>query len=295
MRNKVLFKGVYVPIITPFTEKNELDVKGLAHLIHYYIEQGVSGIVPCGTTGESPTLSHEEHRRIIDITIQEVNKKVPVIAGTGSNNTAEAIALTKHAQKAGADAVLMVSPYYNRPTQAGIIAHFTTIAQNTQLPIILYNIPARTGRNIDTATIIELSKIPNIVGVKDCSNDINQLMDLITGTQNFSILTGEDHQIFITCCLGGHGAIAASAHLMTKDFIQMVAYTEQGMIAEARALHYKLLPLVRALFYESNPAPIKSALTMLGLPAGTPRLPLLPATDKCEQLLRNVLKQVKAL
>lgn len=295
MAKKLKFEGIHVPLVTPFL-KNKLDKRSLRRLINLVIKEGASGLVPCGTTGEAPTLSHEEHMEVIRLTVEEANGRVPVIAGTGSNETVKAIEFTRYAEKVGADGALVVGPYYNRPTQAGLYEHYKAVAKSTRLPIIIYNIPIRTGRNIETDTIVELSKLPNIVGVKEASADINQVMNIIKGTENFTVLSGEDHLIFPLCCLGGQGAIVASAHVATADFVNVWRLVRENRIDEARALHYKLLPLVRVFFSEANPSPIKAALAVLGIISSDEvRLPLVPATLACKQALKAELKKLKIM
>ena len=282
------FRGVYVPNVTPFKD-GEVDAEGLKRLIDYLIDGGATGLVPCGTTGESATLSLEEHHHIIELTIRHVAGRVPVIAGAGSNDTKVTVDLVKAAEQAGADALLLVAPYYNRPTQSGIIAHFKKAAEATRLPIILYNIPKRTGVNMDPPTIIELSQVPNIVGLKEASGDPDQIMEVIAGTEQFSVLSGDDHLLFPICCLGGSGGITASAHILPSEFRKIVELVSAGKIEEAREIHYRLLPLIRAVFFESNPAPLKAALRMIGVEVGDPRLPIMPASDKCRAVLRQAL------
>jgi 4-hydroxy-tetrahydrodipicolinate synthase len=286
------FVGAYVPIITPFDEKGSVNEDALAALIEMMIQQGATGIVPCGTTGESATLTHEEHKRVVELSVKLTAGRVPVIAGTGSNSTAEAIELTQHAEQAGADAALLICPYYNRPGQAGLIAHFKKIASSTTLPLILYNIPKRTGVNMETATTIELSKVENIVGIKEASGDLDQIMAIIAGTEEFSVLTGDDSLCFTLTCLGGTGGILAAGHILPGEWARMIALIQKGNIAEAREIHYRLLPLVKALFSETNPVPIKAAMEMLGIPAGPPRLPLLPASQRCRDVVRAELQRL---
>lgn len=291
------FSGCHLPIITPFKDDFSLDEAGLRHLVNYYIEEEkVNGLVPCGTTGESPTLSPEEHDKVIEIVVKETAGRVPVIAGTGSNSTQEAIERTKHAEAVGADATLHVSPYYNKPTQEGLIAHFGAIAEATSLPIILYNIPGRTGRNIDPPTIIKLAEVDNIIGLKDCSGDLNQTMDIIKATSSlkdkFYILCGEDALTFALVCLGGDGAISAAAHLVGREYVQMCRLALAGNYEKAREIHYQTLELVKALFIETNPVPVKEALAMKGLPAGPPRLPLVPMKAENREKLRKALRDL---
>lgn len=289
MRSK--FEGIFVPNITPF-KNGELDEEGLRRVVRYLIKNGVNGLVPNGTTGESTTLSDEEQKRVLEIVLEEANNKVPVIAGTGTNNTHHTIKLTQQAQNLGVDAVLVVTPYYNKPTQQGLLEHFKKIASSTNLPIILYNIPGRTSRNLNIETVIELSKIKNIVGVKEASGNIDQIMDTMKDTKDFSVLCGTDELLFIMSCLGGNGAIAAAGHILPNKFKEMHNLVKLGKIEEAREIHYFLLPMIRALFVESNPSPIKGAYELLGICSKETRLPLVPATDKLMGILKSELKRV---
>lgn len=285
-------KGCLVPIITPFADDYGLDESGLRRLTDYLIEeQKASAIIPCGTTGESPTLSHEEHVEVIRIVHDQVAGRVPVIAGTGSNSTKEAIELTEAAAEIGVDATLQVGPYYNRPSQEGIYRHFKAIAEAVPLPMILYNIPARTGRNIEPETIIRLSEIDNVVGLKDASGDILQAMAILRATRGtgFRVYAGEDALTFSLLCLGGHGAVAAVGHVVGREVCEMVDLVSQGKIEEAREIHYRILPTVKALFVEPNPAPIKQALKWMGQPAGPVRSPLTDLSPKGQEVLRAAL------
>ncbi|MCK4267634.1 MAG: 4-hydroxy-tetrahydrodipicolinate synthase [Actinomycetia bacterium] len=294
------FSGCHVPLITPFKDDLALDEPGLRQLVNHFIEvEKVDGLVPCGTTGESPTLTNEEHDRVIEIVVDETAKRVPVIAGTGSNSTQEAIVRTKHAESVGADASLQVAPYYNKPMQAGIMAHYEAIAKATNLPIIIYNIPSRTGRNIEPKTIIELAKIDNIVGLKDAAGDLNQTMAIIRAlTANgkpFYVLSGEDPMTFAMMCLGGHGTISAVANVVGREFTEMCHLARAREVEKARRIHYRLLPLINALFIETNPVPVKEAIGMMGLPAGPPRLPLVPLRPENRAFLAEVLKEAGRL
>jgi len=283
------FGGVYIPIVTPFRDGR--PERGLlARLIEHFIAEGAAGIAPCGTTGESATLSHDEHRRVIEWTVEICAGRAPVIAGTGSNSTAEAIDLTRHAKAAGANAALVICPYYNRPTQHGLLAHFTTLAEAVEIPMIIYNIPSRTAVNMEARTAIELSKIPNIVGIKEASGNLTQVGEIIAGAEEFSVLSGDDGLLFPVCCLGGTGGIAASAHVATREWAQIPGLVAQGRIAEARQAHHRLMPLVKALFAETNPSPVKAALEMLGFEVGDPRLPLVPASAACRSAVQTELK-----
>jgi 4-hydroxy-tetrahydrodipicolinate synthase len=294
------FSGCHIPLITPFKDDFSLDVDGLRRLINYLIEEEkVDGLVPCGTTGESPTLDYEEHNKVIEITIKEARGRVPVIAGTGSNSTQEAIMMTKHAEDVGADATLQVGPYYNKPTMDGMLAHFEAIAKNTKLPILIYNIPGRTGKNIEPQTLIKLSEIDNIVGLKDACGDITQTMDIIAGTKRkgktFYVLSGEDALTYSLMALGGDGVICAVGNVIGREYTAMCQLIKEGKWLEAREIHYKTLPLVKTLFIETNPVPIKEAMQMMGLPAGPPRLPLVPMRPANRERLRQDLIDVGRL
>jgi 4-hydroxy-tetrahydrodipicolinate synthase len=294
------FSGCHIPFVTPFKDDYSLDVEGLRRLINYLIEEEkVDGLVPCGTTGESPTLDHKEHNLVIEITVKEARGRVPVIAGTGSNSTQEAILMTRHAEEVGADATLQVGPYYNKPTMDGMLAHFEAIAKNTQLPIFIYNIPGRTGRNIDPQTIIRLSEIDNIIGLKDACGDITQTMEIIAGTKRkgktFFVLSGEDSLTYPLMALGGDGVICAVGNVIGKEYAQMCRLMKQGKWDEARDIHYQTLPLVKALFIETNPVPVKEAMQMMGLPSGPPRLPLVPMKPANREKVRQELIAVGRL
>jgi 4-hydroxy-tetrahydrodipicolinate synthase len=294
------FSGCHIPLITPFKDDFSLDVDGLRRLINYLIEEEkVDGLVPCGTTGESPTLDYEEHNTVIEITVQETRGRVPVIAGTGSNSTQEAIMMTKHAEDVGVDATLQVGPYYNKPTMDGMLAHFEAIAKNTKLPILIYNIPGRTGKNIEPQTLIKLSEIDNIIGLKDACGDITQTMDIIAGTKRkgktFYVLSGEDALTYSLMALGGDGVICAVGNVIGREYTAMCKLMKEGKWLEAREIHYKTLPLVKTLFIETNPVPIKEAMQMMGLPAGPPRLPLVPMRPANRERLRQDLIDVGRL
>ncbi|HEY7491656.1 MAG TPA: 4-hydroxy-tetrahydrodipicolinate synthase [Candidatus Tectomicrobia bacterium] len=291
------WSGIHIPIITPFKDDSSIDEDGLRRLVDYLIEeQKADSLVPCGTTGESPTLSHAEHERVIDIVIKAAAGRVPVIAGTGSNSTHEAIEMTKHAEQAGATASLQVCPYYNKPEQHGLMAHFEAIARSTSLPLILYNIPGRTGRLIEVKTLLELARIDNIVGVKDAAANINQTMALLAATRHLSkkfyVLCGEDALTFSSLCLGGDGAIAAVGHVIGKELHEMLLAFARGDYKAAQELHFHTLDVVNALFIETNPVPVKTALEMMGLPAGKLRLPLVPMRPETREVLRKALQEL---
>lgn len=288
-------KGVFVPNITPFSAQS-VDEAALHRVLDYLIEAGATGLVPCGTTGESATLTHEEHQRVIEITAEHARGRVPVIAGTGSNSTAEAIALTKHAEQVGVDAALLICPYYNRPTQSGLVAHFTRIAAATSLPIIMYNIPGRTGVNMTAATTAELSRLPNIVGVKEASGDLSQVMEILRVAEpGFAVLSGDGNLTFSICCLGGAGGILADAHILPGEWLRMVDLIRSGEVEQAREIHFRLLPITRALFLETNPVPVKAAMELLGVAPAEVRLPLVPATDSCRAEVAKELGELGLL
>ena len=291
------WSGIHIPIITPFNDDDSIDTDGLRRLVDYLIdEQKADSLVPCGTTGESPTLSHEEHDRVIDIVIKAANGRVPIIAGTGSNSTREAIERTKQAEQAGAAASLQVCPYYNKPEQHGLLAHFEAIAKSTSLPLILYNIPGRTGRLIDVKTLLQLAQIDNIIGVKDAAANINQTMALLAATRHmdkkFYVLCGEDALTFSSLCLGGDGAIAAVGHVIGAELHDMMQAFARGDHKAAQDIHFRTLDIVNALFIESNPVPVKTALAMMGQPAGKLRLPLVPMRPDSREVLRKALREL---
>jgi len=285
-----MFEGAMVAIVTPF-KNGKVDEKRLKELVEFHIKNGTSAIVPCGTTGESATLSYEEHEHVIDVVIKAANKRVKVIAGTGSNNTAEAIMLTRHAKEAGADASLQITPYYNRPTQEGLYQHFKKIAESIDLPIILYNIASRTGVNILPETIQRLSKIKNIVGVKEASGNLDQMSRIhaLCG-DNFDLISGDDSLTLPLLAIGGKGVISVVSNIVPRDVADMVSKFRKGDVEGARRLHYKLLPLVKAMFIETNPGPVKTSLALLGMiDEGTLRLPM------CGMSQENLTKLKKAL
>jgi 4-hydroxy-tetrahydrodipicolinate synthase len=285
-----MFRGSIVAIVTPF-KNGKVDEKSLRDLIEFHIKNGTSGIVPCGTTGESATLSFQEHDRVIEITIEQVRNRIPVIAGTGSNSTEEAIMLTQHASHAGADASLQVSPYYNRPTQKGLYEHFKAIAEAVNIPIILYNIASRTGVNIEPETIVKLVKdCKNIVGVKEASGNLDQMSRIkqLCGP-DFALISGDDSLTLPVLSIRGTGIISVVANIVPRDVADMVSEFQKGNIQKAQALHYKLLPLVKAMFIETNPIPVKTAMGLLKMCEPDLRLPL------CEMLPENLEKLKKAL
>lgn len=287
-----MFKGSIVAIVTPF-RRGKIDEQKLRDLIEMHIKNGTSGIVPCGTTGESATLSFEEHDKVIEITIDQVKKRIPVIAGTGSNSTEEAVMLTRHAQESGADASLQVSPYYNRPTQNGLYEHFKAIADAVKIPIILYNIASRTGVNIEPETIVRLAKdCKNIVGVKEASGNLDQMSRIkALCSEKFDLISGDDSLTLPVLSIGGTGIISVVANIVPRDVAELVSAFEKKDIKRAQELHYKLLPLIKAVFLETNPIPIKTAMGLLGMCEPDLRLPMCAMSQDNLEKLKKALKE----
>lgn len=286
-----MFKGSLVAIITPF-HNGRVDEEALGRLIEWQIAEGTHGIVPCGTTGESATLSHDEHRRVIEFTISTVNRRVPVVAGTGSNSTEEAIALTRHARQAGADGALLITPYYNKPTQEGLYQHYKTIAQAVDLPLMLYNIPGRTSVNMLPATVARLTHLPTIVSIKEGSGSIQQMDEVLQLCgDRLTVLSGDDAMTLPLMALGGHGAVSVAANVAPRESATLVTAAAKGDFAQARTLHRRLLPLVNALFLETNPIPIKTALALMGRCDNELRLPLCGMQAETKQKLMDALKR----
>jgi 4-hydroxy-tetrahydrodipicolinate synthase len=287
-------RGVILPLITPFNDDLSVDHRGLAELVEYFIEQkSVDGLVPCGTTGESATLTHAEHVEVIKAVVKQTRGRVPVIASTGSNSTREAVELTRLAEEAGADATLQVGPYYNKPTQDGLFNHFAEVARATTLPVLIYNIPGRTSRNIEPETIIRLwQELPTVVGLKDCSNDLHQTMVIYRATDpdTFKIYSGEDVMTLSLLCHGAAGAIAAVGHVVAPEVKAMCEAVWAGRIGDALSIHYRIMDVVDALFVEPNPTPVKQALEWLGLPGGPLRPPLERMSPKGQEVLRNAMR-----
>jgi 4-hydroxy-tetrahydrodipicolinate synthase len=284
-----MFRGAIVAIVTPF-KNGKVDEAALRKLVEFQIKNGTDGIVPCGTTGESSTLSHEEHDRVIEVVIDAAKKRVPVIAGTGSNSTAEAIRLTRHAYKAGADGALMVCPYYNRPTQEGLYQHYKAVAESVPIPIIVYNIPGRTGVNMNPDTLARLAKIKNIVGVKEASGSIKQMSDVIhLCGPKFDVLSGDDLFTLPLMAIGGHGVISVISNVAPADMAAMVDAFVAGDLKKARTLHYKMVPLIDALFVETNPTPVKAALAMMKKISYEVRLPLYKLSDANYEKLKKIV------
>jgi 4-hydroxy-tetrahydrodipicolinate synthase len=290
-----MFHGALAAIITPF-RNGRLDAPALKRLVKFQIRNGTSGIVPCGTTGESATLSFEEHERVIDVVLEASDGKVPVIAGTGSNNTKEAVVLTRYARKAGATAALVITPYYNKPTQKGLIAHFRAVAESTDLPLVLYNVPGRTGVNMTAETVARLAETRNIVGVKEASGNLSQVCDILAMTPRaFCVLSGDDALYFPMLALGAKGVISVVSNVVPGEMAAIYDAFSAGEVARARELHFRLWPLMQALFIETNPIPAKTALAMMGMVREEFRLPLCGMSDANRKALSRVLAGLKLL
>ncbi len=286
-----MFKGSIVALVTPFKE-GKVDYAKLKELVEFQIKNGTSGLLPCGTTGESPTLSHEEHNKVIETCIQAADGRVPVMAGTGSNSTSEAIALTHHASKSGADAALIVTPYYNKPTQQGIYLHFKEIADSVDIPIILYNIAGRSGVNIDTETIVRLNNdCKNIIGVKEASGSLSQMQDVIMHCgPDFLVLSGDDALTLPLLSVGGVGIVSVVANIVPGDVAKLVEMFNSGDLKGAQKLHLKMLPLIKSMFIETNPIPVKKAMALMDICTGDLRLPLCDMMPDNYAKLQNALK-----
>lgn len=285
-----MFKGSMVAIVTPF-KNGKVDEKALEKLIEWHIKEGTHAIVPCGTTGEASTLDYEEHYRVIEITVKAVNKRIPVIAGTGSNSTDEAVMITKKAEKLGADGVLSVTPYYNKPTQEGLYRHFKEIADKTGLPIVLYNVPGRTSINMLPQTVARLAEHPRIVGIKEATGDMKQVSEIIRLCgEDFSVISGDDFTNLTLLALGGKGFISVTANICPKDVAELYNSFERGDIQKARQIHYKLEPINKAMFIETNPIPVKTALAMMGKIREEFRLPLCEMSQSNKEKLAEVLR-----
>lgn len=283
-------RGVFTALVTPF-RNGELDEKALKKLIEFQLAGGVDGIVPCGTTGEAPTLSYEEHERVIELTVKYVKGKVPVIAGTGSNSTKEAIELTRSAKKLGADMCLLTTPYYNKPTQEGLLRHFLEIAQSVPVPLVLYNIPGRTGVNMTPETIAQLARTKNIVGIKEAAGSLTQVSDIYRLTKGrFAILSGDDNLFLPMMSVGAVGVISVFSNIMPRELKTLYrAFMVEQDTAKALKVHTKLMPVFQAMFIETNPIPVKEALYRMGMIAREYRLPLCPMSEKNADFLKGLL------
>ncbi|HZK13294.1 MAG TPA: 4-hydroxy-tetrahydrodipicolinate synthase [Desulfobaccales bacterium] len=286
-----MFKGAITAIVTPF-KNGQFDETAYRELIEFQVKSGIHGIVPCGTTGESATLSHAEHKRVVETCIDQVKKRVVVIAGTGSNNTAESVELTQHAEAAGADAALMITPYYNKPTQEGLYQHYKTVATNTRIPIVVYNVPSRTSVNLLPETVARLTDFPTIKGIKEATGDLKQCAKVLQLCgDKITVLSGDDFTVLPLLAVGGQGVISVVSNVAPGDMAGMCNAFFEGDLAKARALHYKMWPLMEAMFFETNPTPAKTALKMMGKITGEVRQPLCPLSAANEEKLRQVLQK----
>jgi 4-hydroxy-tetrahydrodipicolinate synthase len=284
------FQGSLVAMVTPFRD-GQVDEGKLRELVEFHVANGTDGLVPCGTTGESPTLSHAEHKRVVEIVIEQARGRIPVVAGTGSNSTAEAIEMTKHAERAGAAGALVVNPYYNKPTQEGLYRHFRAVAESVAIPVLLYNIQSRTAINVETDTLARLARdVKNIVGVKEASGSLDQMSQVIAACgPDFSVLSGDDNITLPLLAIGGSGVVSVIANIVPRETAELVHAALDGDWKRARELHYRLFPLARAAFLETNPIPIKEAMAMAGMLEPEFRLPMCRMSDANREKLRAIL------
>lgn len=289
-----MFEGTYTAIVTPFSG-GKLDEARYEKLIEFQIANGVDGLVPCGTTGESATLSHEEHERVIQITVETVRKRVKVLAGSGSNSTEEAIRLTKYAKRAGADGALLITPYYNKPTQEGIYRHFEAVARVVDIPLVMYNVPGRTGVNMLPSTVVRCAKIANIVGIKEAAGNVTQASDIIEAVKrdDFDLLSGDDFIVYPLMAIGAKGVISVVSNVAPKLMADLTSAVKNGDHTLARKLHFATQELSRAMFLETNPIPVKTALAMMGMMKEEFRLPLTPMAAANREILKQILTKEK--
>jgi 4-hydroxy-tetrahydrodipicolinate synthase len=285
------FQGSFVAMVTPF-RNGKVDEAKLRDLVELHVTHGTDGLIPCGTTGESPTLNHDEHHRVVEIVIEAARGRIRVIAGTGSNSTAEAIEMTKHAERAGAAGALVVNPYYNKPTQEGLYRHFRAVAESVAIPVLLYNIQSRTAINVETDTLARLARdVKNIVGVKEASGSLDQMSQVIAACgPDFSVLSGDDNITLPLLAIGGSGVVSVIANIVPRETAELVHAALDGDWKRARELHYRLFPLARAAFLETNPIPIKEAMAMAGMLEPEFRLPMCRMSDANREKLRAILK-----
>ena len=286
------FQGSFIALVTPFRNGN-VDEPKLRELIEFHVTHGTDGIIPCGTTGESPTLSHDEHKRVVEVVLEAARGRIKVVPGTGSYSTAEAVELTRHAERAGAAGALVVNPYYNRPTQEGLYRHFRAVAEAVAIPILVYNIQSRTAVNVETATLERLVRdVKNVAGVKEASGSLDQMSQVIAACgPDFSVLSGDDNITLPLLAIGGHGVVSVIANILPRETAEMVHAALDGDWKRARDLHYRLFPLARAAFLETNPIPIKEAMGMAGMIEPEFRLPMCRMSDANRERLRAVLTQ----
>ena len=290
-----MFEGVLTALVTPFRDGAVVE-RALAELVELQVAAGVDGVVPCGSTGEAATLSHAEHRRVVEVVVSAARGRVQVLAGTGSNSTAEAVALTKHAKEAGADGALLISPYYNKPTQEGIVAHYAEVARQTAFPLVAYNIPGRTASNILPSTIGRLAEIEQIVGVKESCGNLDQMAHVIAAVpDDFAVLSGDDALTLPLLAIGGKGVITTAGNVAPAEMVELVRAFVAGDVERSRAIHYRLLPLLDALFVETNPIPVKCALALRGLIQEELRLPLVKISPPNRERLQSAMKELGLL
>jgi 4-hydroxy-tetrahydrodipicolinate synthase len=297
MAAQTKFRGTATAIVTPFKKDGSIDEAALRRFVDFQISGGVEALVPVGTTGENPTLNAKEQKRVIEIVIEQTNKRVKIFAGAGSNNTAEVIEKVGFAKQAGADAALVVGPYYNRPTQNGYFQHFSAIAHAVDIPLIIYNVPGRTGGNIEATTMLRMAEeIPNVVMVKEASGHMTQIMEIARNMpKDFSLLSGDDSLAYSIIGLGGDGCISVVANEIPKEYSHLLRLCMKGNWTEALQLHFRLLPLMNINFIESSPTPVKTALAMMGMMEETLRLPLVPLTEQSRVKLKNILAELKLI
>jgi len=285
------FSGCMVALVTPF-KGNKVDWESLEGLVEFHIENGIHGIVPCGTTGESATLTHQEHNEVVEAVVKYVKKRVAVIAGTGSNSTQEAIDFTRSAEKAGADGALMISPYYNRPTQEGIYQHYKKVASEVHIPLIIYNIPSRTGSKIEPETLARLAEVKNIAGVKEATGSIDQAIEVLRLCgDGLEVYSGEDSLTFSLMALGGKGVISTVANVVPREMSQLTRACFEGDWEKGRSIQFQLIPLIRSLFIETNPIPVKTALSLMGKCRGDLRLPMTPMAEPNVKKLKKAMSE----
>jgi 4-hydroxy-tetrahydrodipicolinate synthase len=290
-----VFEGVFTALVTPLRD-GAVDERALHDLVELQIAAGVEGLVPCGSTGEAATLSHAEHRRVVEVVVAAARGRVQVLAGTGSNSTSEAIELTRHAKEAGADGAILISPYYNKPMQEGIVAHYAEVARQTAFPLMVYNVPSRTSSNVLPATLGRLAEIDQIVGVKESSGNLDQMAHAIAAVPDtFSVLSGDDALTLPLLAIGGKGVISTTSNLAPAEMVELVRAFRAGDVERARALHYRLLPLFDALFCETNPIPVKAALALRGLLLEELRLPLTRLSAPHRERLQVAMKELGLL
>ena len=293
---RIIFKGCGTAIITPFTKDNNVDFEAFEKMLKFQLDEGADSIIVCGTTGEASTMSTDEKKKTIEFAVKTINHKIPIIAGTGSNCTQSAIEMTKYCESIGVDAVLVVTPYYNKTTQPGLVAHYSAIANSTSLPIILYNVPGRTGVNILPKTCLELSKIDNIVAIKEASGNLSQIAEIanLCG-EELHIYSGNDDQIVPILSIGGLGVISVLSNLMPKYTHEMTEAYFSGNITKACKMQVDAIPLIKSLFCEVNPIPVKAACNLMNLGGGIPRLPLIEMSESNKELLKNEMKKMNLL